>query len=175
MAMLSSQEWSDSKGETAVHQIPRSELLGLTDSLVNKVKVATQAGQDEIGFTIDELMVLVNTFTVGELSASKQSAAATRTAGKDRHAHQVIYANFDSEPTSGQRVDPKETPMVESLTKRELQLLELISCGHTNREIAEKLFISEQTVKWHLNKVYAKMGVKNRTTAVAMARNYRMI
>lgn len=101
--------------------------------------------------------------------------AATRSVPKERQAYQIIYGNLDGEQPSRQRVAPKETPMVEPLTKRERQLLEQISCGHTYREIAERLFISDQTLKWHLNKVYAKMGVKNRTTAVAMARNYRMI
>jgi|GEM_PF-6740003 len=175
MAMLSSQEWTDSSGDVTVHQIPRSQLSGLTESLANKIKVATKTGQEEIGFTTDELMMLVNTFTVSDHTASQQKGVATRPGPENRKAHQVIYAKFDSEPSSRHRVVPKETPMVEALTNREQQLLELISCGHTNREIAEKLFISEQTVKWHLNKVYAKMGVKNRTTAVAMARTYRLI
>jgi ATP/maltotriose-dependent transcriptional regulator MalT len=75
--------------------------------------------------------------------------------------HEVVYADFGG--------------MVEKLTGRETQLVELISSGFTNREIGEKLFISEKTVKWHLHKIYAKMGVKNRTTAVAKARSCQMI
>tara|TARA_R110001592_G_C13182079_1_gene751063 strand:+ start:3692 stop:6451 length:2760 start_codon:yes stop_codon:yes gene_type:complete len=59
--------------------------------------------------------------------------------------------------------------LIEALTKRERQVLETIITGETNKEVAEKLFISEQTVKWHLHQIYQKLGVKNRTRAIARA------
>jgi DNA-binding NarL/FixJ family response regulator len=60
-------------------------------------------------------------------------------------------------------------PAPESLSQRELEVLGLIARGSTNREAAEKLFISEATVKTHLLHVYAKLGVKDRAAAVAVA------
>jgi DNA-binding NarL/FixJ family response regulator len=60
-------------------------------------------------------------------------------------------------------------PASESLSQRELEVLGLIARGSTNREAAEKLFISEATVKTHLLHVYAKLGVKDRAAAVAVA------
>jgi ATP/maltotriose-dependent transcriptional regulator MalT len=65
--------------------------------------------------------------------------------------------------------------LLESLTKRERQMLDTITSGETNKEIAGKLFISEQTVKWHLHQLYQKLGVKNRTSAIAKARALSLI
>ena len=59
----------------------------------------------------------------------------------------------------------------ELLSQRELEVLELVAAGTTNREIAVRLFISEATVKTHLLHVYAKLGVTDRAAAVAEAFN----
>jgi DNA-binding NarL/FixJ family response regulator len=60
-------------------------------------------------------------------------------------------------------------PASEPLSHRELEVLELIAQGSTNREAAKRLFISEATVKTHLLHVYAKLGVNDRAAAVATA------
>jgi DNA-binding NarL/FixJ family response regulator len=60
-------------------------------------------------------------------------------------------------------------PASEPLSQRELEVLELIAQGSTNREAAKQLFISEATVKTHLLHVYAKLGVNDRAAAVAAA------
>ena len=58
-------------------------------------------------------------------------------------------------------------PAQEPLSQRELEVLELVARGATNREAAAKLFISEATVKTHLLHIYAKLGVSDRAAAVA--------
>jgi DNA-binding NarL/FixJ family response regulator len=63
------------------------------------------------------------------------------------------------------------TPAAEPLSQRELEVLELVAVGNTNREAAATLFISEATVKTHLLNIYAKLGVSDRTAAVAAAFN----
>lgn len=55
------------------------------------------------------------------------------------------------------------------LTERELEVLRLVANGKTNREIAESLFVSENTIKSHLASVYSKLGVRRRTEAVMVA------
>jgi len=60
-------------------------------------------------------------------------------------------------------------PATEPLSQRELEVLELIAQGSTNREAAKLLFISEATVKTHLLHLYAKLGVNDRAAAVATA------
>ena len=63
------------------------------------------------------------------------------------------------------------TPGAEPLSQRELEVLELVAAGTTNREAAKKLFISEATVKTHLLNIYGKLGVSDRAAAVAEAFN----
>jgi DNA-binding NarL/FixJ family response regulator len=61
------------------------------------------------------------------------------------------------------------------ITPRELEILELIARGLSNREIAEKLFVSENTVKTHSSRVFDKLGAKRRTQAVQLGRELRLI
>jgi len=52
------------------------------------------------------------------------------------------------------------------LSKREIEVLQLISKGYNNEEIAEKLFVSKNTVKTHIQHIYTKLDVKNRIQAM---------
>ena len=54
-----------------------------------------------------------------------------------------------------------------ALTEREFDVMRLVAQGRSNSEIAEDLFISQKTVKNHLNRIYAKMGVERRAEAIA--------
>jgi DNA-binding NarL/FixJ family response regulator len=66
-------------------------------------------------------------------------------------------------------------PGWEPLSQRELEILELVASGTTNREAAARLFISEATVKTHLLHIYAKLGVNDRAAAVAEGYNRGML
>jgi NarL family two-component system response regulator LiaR len=56
------------------------------------------------------------------------------------------------------------------ITRRELEVLELMAQGMSNREIAEKLFVSENTIKTHSSRVFDKLGAKRRTQAVQLGK-----
>lgn len=58
----------------------------------------------------------------------------------------------------------------ESLTEREVDVLRHVSGGNRNRDIAEQLFISEETVKIHLKHIMGKLGASDRTQAIAVRR-----
>lgn len=62
-----------------------------------------------------------------------------------------------------------------SITARELEVLQLIAGGLSNREIAEKLFVSENTVKTHSSRVFDKLGAKRRTQAVQLGKEFGLI
>jgi LuxR family maltose regulon positive regulatory protein len=51
----------------------------------------------------------------------------------------------------------------------------LLKSGLGNRELAQSLFVSEATVKWHLHNIFAKLGVKNRTSALARAQQKSLL
>jgi DNA-binding NarL/FixJ family response regulator len=74
-----------------------------------------------------------------------------------------------SPSVAGRLMGQLRAPAKEPLSRRELEVLRLISQGSGNRETAGKLFISEATVKTHLLHVYAKLGVRDRAAAVAAA------
>ena len=61
------------------------------------------------------------------------------------------------------------------ITPRELEILELIAQGMSNREIADKLYVSENTVKTHSSRVFDKLGAKRRTQAVQFGKEFGLL
>jgi DNA-binding CsgD family transcriptional regulator len=67
------------------------------------------------------------------------------------------------------------SPLAESLTKRELEVLTLVAEGLTNREIAQQLIITPGTAKVHISNIYSKLGVNRRVQAVAKAQELGLL
>ncbi|MFE3068145.1 response regulator [Streptomyces sp. NPDC059247] len=95
-----------------------------------------------------------------ELAAAVRTAAAGQSALAPAVAHRLM--------------DRMRTP-AEALTKRELEVLQLVGEGLSNQQISKALFLSQATVKSHLVHVFAKLGVDSRTAAVAAATARRLI
>ncbi|WP_095170052.1 LuxR C-terminal-related transcriptional regulator [Pseudomonas sp. Irchel 3H3] len=86
-----------------------------------------------------------------------------------------IHAGFSARLLRGESSSKKAEPKREdeaptNLSIRELQVVRLLALGYRNREIAEKMFLSELTVKSHLRKINSKLGAGGRTEAVSIAR-----
>jgi DNA-binding CsgD family transcriptional regulator len=62
-----------------------------------------------------------------------------------------------------------------NITRRELEILELVAEGLSNREIAARLFVSENTVKTHCSRAFDKLGAKRRTQAVQLGKEFGLI
>lgn len=80
----------------------------------------------------------------------------------------IVHPNFAAQifvQPAIRMVDEREPP-AEALTARELEVLQLIGQGLANKMIADRLHISEHTVKFHVSAIYAKLGVASRTEAV---------
>ncbi|GAB4438719.1 MAG: response regulator transcription factor [Anaerolineae bacterium] len=92
---------------------------------------------------------------VGMLNKQASSAAPTATTKKESPA-QTVAARFD-------------------LTEREMEVLQLIATGATNREIAEDLVVSEGTVKNHVSNILSRLGLRDRTQAAIFARENNLL
>ena len=95
-------------------------------------------------------------------------------AGGGRSA--TIASPADSETTNRERSRPpaKDAP-IEALSTREVEVLRLVSEGMSNQQIADRLFVSLNTVKWHTGNIYGKLGVEGRTSAVMRSRDLGLI
>jgi DNA-binding NarL/FixJ family response regulator len=82
----------------------------------------------------------------------------------------LVVALADELSTAKERDHSTET-----LTERELEILQLLAFGYTNRDIGARLYISPDTVKTHLEHIYQKLGATDRTAAVAEAMRRRLI
>jgi NarL family two-component system response regulator LiaR len=83
----------------------------------------------------------------------------------------LVPAGIPSEPFSPDAVQQHSL----GITARELEVLTLVAGGHSNREIAEQLFVSENTVKTHCARVFDKLGAARRTHAVKRAKELGLL
>ncbi|MEJ8825747.1 LuxR C-terminal-related transcriptional regulator [Variovorax humicola] len=115
------------------------------------------------------------------VEAIHASRGDLRTAGRDdlvpkSYLQQVLQAAGRTTPSAPSLPRlPTTRSEAEELTERELKILRLLKAGLGNRELAQSLFLSEATVKWHLHNIFAKLGVKNRTSALARAQEISLL
>lgn len=131
-----------------------------------KVLVLTSFKEDDLvtaAMNAGAIGYLLKNVTADELAAAIRLAALGKRTLSPEATEALIHA--------AQRDDM----MVEELTAREREVLTLVKEGMNNHEIAEKLYLSVSTVKFHVSSILGKLGVGNRTEAVALAIERKLI
>jgi DNA-binding NarL/FixJ family response regulator len=131
-------------------------------------------------------VLVLTTFDLDEAVYDALAAGASGFLLKDTHPERLIEAIgvvaagtslFASTVTQrlieayigGDRVSRRPVPALDDLTPRETEVLRWVATGRSNAEIAEELFVSEATVKTHLNRTMTKLGLTSRAQAVVVA------
>ena len=144
-------------GVTATRQIrerlPSVHVIALTsfreDDLVQNALKAGATGYLMKNVSAPELAAAIRSAHAGKMTLSSEAAEA------------LMHANAQ--------------PPAEELTERERQVLKLMVEGLNNAEIAERLFVSLSTVKYHISNILMKLGVDNRVAAVAIAIQKKLV
>ena len=109
-----------------------------------------------------------------DIARALQAAAGGLTVF-DPRVHDTLLAAADAaaRPDPGP-ADPGRAAPPDGLTQREAEILALIGTGLTNPEIAERLYLSNHTVKTHINRIFAKTGSRDRAAAIGYARRHHL-
>lgn len=110
----------------------------------------------------------------GAISKAIQPVALATLVREAMHGHIVAAPRFQATDSSTRFANgPIEDGS--SLTARELEILRFVASGATNSNIARQLWITQQTVKFHVSNIYRKLGVSNRTEACHYAHVYGLV
>jgi DNA-binding NarL/FixJ family response regulator len=142
--------------------------MGESDHAVELIR-AIKAEQEQISVIVLTLGMdpawldtIFDSGAAGAISKSAHPTALTTLVRETVSGHVVhVYKRLDGQEAHVNAVALDDT----SLTPRELEVLQLVAAGSTNGDIARRLWVTEQTVKFHLSNVYRKLEVGNRTEA----------
>ena len=143
-----------------------SALSALADAVAlaqpeGHVRVFTQEGAPMAG-------LLARLITSGRLKPVADARAA-------EHVGRLLRSSGPASPSSAGHARGAAPGLVEPLTDREMDVLELLAAGRSNQQIADQLFIALVTVKKHVSHIFDKLGAANRTEAVARARGLGLL
>lgn len=143
----------------------------------SKVIVLTTFDDDE--YIFDGLRAGAVGYLLKDVSSDKLVEAIRAAAQGETFLEPSIAAKVVAEFTrlsGGKRPSPPQAqPLIEPLSERELEILGVLAEGASNREIAQKLYITEGTVKNHVTNILGKLGVRDRTQAVLKARELGLV
>lgn len=155
------------------------------DVVVSDIQMPQMDGVEltaELGKIGGPPVLILTTFDTENLIVAAMNAGAQGYLLKDAPSEELtraVRAVNEGRPVMSDQVTVALTRRLTqprtSLSARELEILQAVATGHTNKEIAQELFISQATVKTHLVHIFDKLGVDNRTSAVAKAREQQLI
>lgn len=193
VALLSARPGIQVAGEagTAAEAVALIDRLVTTEEGVDVVLMDLNLGTGEGGVAAtrtilarhrDVRVVVLTTFDADADILDALAAGASGYMLKDSPVEELVAAIERAEPTSPALSSSVQARVVarairpdDQLSPRELEILAALAQGASNRQLAKELFISESTVKTHLAHLFAKLGVDNRTAAVAEGRRRRLV
>lgn len=159
----------DMDGITAIQEIKK---------LNQKVKVIAVTGYDDSDLIYRAMKVGARGYILKTMAAAQLVIAINEVSAGKIYLPPVLAAKFFDHFQASFKEDAKvkvvadEDNLLNYLTKREEEVLELLTQGITYKGVANKLFISETTVKTHVNNIFQKLQVNDRTQAVLYALNH---
>ncbi len=142
-------------------------ILGEPANSATRVLVLTTFDVDE--YVYEALSAGASGFLLKDSTADDLVSAVRVVARGDALLAPQVTGRLIREFARQRRVRPRPAPELETLTARETEVLTLIAGGLSNAEIAERLVVSEHTVKTHVARVFTKLGLRDRAQAVVLA------
>ncbi|MGN6721724.1 MAG: response regulator [Marmoricola sp.] len=138
-----------------------------------RVLILTTFDVDE--YAVEGLKAGASGFLLKDVPPAELVAAIHTVAEGDAVVAPAVTRRLLDRFIRGDGDDSPDLARLEVLTSREQEVLELIGLGHTNQEIAEKLFLSEATVKSHVSRILGKLDLRDRVQAVIFAYETRLV
>lgn len=140
---------------------------GRTDAAITSLKKALELGEPEN---------YVRVFLVlGSPEEKLLKQIKTENASLKNYIHRLLAAFNDVSSYPSAVSASKAHPLIDPLSARELEVLRLVAFGNSNQQIADELVLATGTVKRHLNNIFGKLNVQNRTECVARARELNLL
>lgn len=141
------------------------EVLQTLKSSKSKVKVLVLTVHNEVEYLMKAVDIGVDGYILKDSESAELKKAIFSIVEGENYIQPSLIPSLNSKMIEKNRDEGK----IESLTKRELEVLKLLAIGMYNKEVAEKLNISERTVKNHVSNIFKKIEVTDRTQAAVFA------
>ena len=141
------------------------EVLQTLKSSKSKVKVLVLTVHNEVEYLMKPVDIGVDGYILKDSESAELKKAIFSIVEGENYIQPSLIPSLNSKMIEKNRDEGK----IESLTKRELEVLKLLAVGMYNKEVAEKLNISERTVKNHVSNIFKKIEVTDRTQAAVFA------
>jgi ATP/maltotriose-dependent transcriptional regulator MalT len=119
---------------------------------------------------VARLPALLAASSVPSVSSQQSAISSQQSAASSRQLSALI-----PQPSAVSPHSAAASALVEPLTEREREVLELIAAGLSNQEIADHLILSVGTVKWYAGQIYGKLAVQSRSQAIARAHALQLL
>lgn len=147
------------------------EVLKSLKANKSKVKVLILTVHNEIEYLMKAVDIGINGYILKDAESAELKKAILSIVNGENYIQPSLIPTLNSKMIERNKDEGK----IESLTKRELEVLKLLAVGMYNKEVAEKLNISERTVKNHVSNIFKKLEVTDRTQAAVFAIRNNMI